>query len=254
MTTLPALQVRGLDIPILGMAVMIDVLGMIYGACMGLFALTGSGSGSVMQIPASMVKVPALYLLTLAVTLPSLYVFNALLNSRLSLPSTTRLLICSLVIMLAVLSSGGPIVAFFSLCTSSYVFMVLLNVIVFSIAGVFGLAFLLQTLHRMTLAIELPAPDDRTNPIPEGSPAAFNPALFQPTWERRSTRNVFRIWLVVFALVGAQMGWVLRPFIGHPGTPFSWFRPKESNFFEAVVSDVQQLFDNESANDNRRPR
>jgi hypothetical protein len=40
---------------------------------------------SFMQIPASMLKVPALFLLTLIVTLPSLYVFNALVGSRLTM-------------------------------------------------------------------------------------------------------------------------------------------------------------------------
>ena len=47
-------------------------------------------------------------------------------------------------------------------------------------------------------------------------------------------RAVFRIWLIVFALVGSQMGWVLRPFIGAPNTAFTWFRPIHSNFFEAM--------------------
>ena len=28
--------------------------------------------------------------------------------------------------------------------------------------------------------------------------------------------------MVVFGLVGAQMGWVLRPFIGNPNQPFQW--------------------------------
>ena len=155
LTALPVLRVNGLDVPILGLAVIIDVLGMSYGACMGLFAVAGSGNGSKMQIAASMLKVPALYLLTLMVTLPSLYVFNALLGSRLTVSSTTRLLVCALAVMLAVLASGGPIVAFFSLCTSSYYFMLLLNVTVFAISGAFGLGFMLQTLHRMTLAQEI---------------------------------------------------------------------------------------------------
>ena len=49
------------------------------------------------------------------------------------------------------------------------------------------------------------------------------------------TRMVFRIWILLFGVVGAQMGWVLRPFIGNPHIPFSFFRPRGSNFFEAVA-------------------
>jgi hypothetical protein len=53
---------------------------------------------------------------------------------------------------------------------------------------------------------------------------------------------VFRVWLVAFALVGAQMSWVLRPFIGSPTQEFAWFRPRESSFFEAVIRSLRSLF------------
>ena len=50
--------------------------------------------------------------------------------------------------MATVLASLGPIVAFFSLSTTSYPFMLLFNVAVFSVSGVLGLTFLLQTLQH----------------------------------------------------------------------------------------------------------
>jgi hypothetical protein len=46
---------------------------------------------------------------------------------------------------------------------------------------------------------------------------------------------------VIFGLVGAQMGWVLRPFIGDPGREFEWFRHRQSSFFEAVWGALRQL-------------
>jgi hypothetical protein len=52
---------------------------------------------------------------------------------------------------------------------------------------------------------------------------------------------VFRVWILVFGLVGAQMSWVLRPFLGHPGTEFALLRARESNFFEAVLSALSHL-------------
>jgi hypothetical protein len=55
------------------------------------------------------------------------------------------------------------------------------------------------------------------------------------------TRFIFCCWVIVFALVGAQMGWVRRPFIGNPDQPFSWFRERESNFFEAVIRTLETL-------------
>ena len=55
------------------------------------------------------------------------------------------------------------------------------------------------------------------------------------------TRTVFRCWVVLFALVGAQMGWVMRPFIGTPELPFSWFRERDSNFFAAVLGSLRKV-------------
>jgi hypothetical protein len=232
-----------LRVPILGLAVVIDVLGLIYGACMGVFSLTKSGSHASMQIPASMLKVPALFLLTLIITFPSLYVFNALMGSRLRFLATLRLLIASMAVMLAILSSIGPIVAFFSISTTSYSFMVLLNVAVFGVAGILGLSFLLQTLHRISIAQDdLPPPIPGDNMVTEVTVPPSAVTRFDGREIRPPVRAVFRIWLVVFALVGSQMGWVLRPFIGAPGTPFSWFRPVHSNFFEAIGQQILNLF------------
>src|SRR5215471_14395040 len=92
-TSIDQLRRDQLDIPVLGICAVISLLGMIYGICMGIFAITGSGNNAALQIPASMVKVPALFFLTLLVTFPSLYVFNALVGSRLTFASVLRLLI-----------------------------------------------------------------------------------------------------------------------------------------------------------------
>ena len=205
----------------------------------------------------TIIKVPAVFYLTLLVTFPSLYVFNALVGSRLTLISVWRLLLASLAVNLAVLASLGPIVMFFSLSTKSYAFIQLLNVAVFTVAGVLGLTFLLQTLHRLTTSFVhpmSPPPNVEVKPIGEGestvAPEIHERALQEepsaldmPEGETlaRHTRLVFGCWVVIFAVVGAQMGWVLRPFIGNPVQPFTWFRARESNFFEAVFNALQSV-------------
>src|SRR5688572_18438566 len=139
-----------------GMAVMIVLLGMIYGLCMGSYSLLKEMPDNFdpntryMQLLATTVKVPALFYLTLLVTFPSLYVFNALVGSRLTITSVLRLLVASLAVNLAVLASLGPIVMFFSVSTKSYAFVLLLNVVTFGVAGLLGLIFLRQTLNRLT--------------------------------------------------------------------------------------------------------
>jgi apolipoprotein N-acyltransferase len=52
---------------------------------------------------------------------------------------------------------------------------------------------------------------------------------------------MFQIWVIVFGMVGAQMSWILRPFIGG-GNDFAWFRPRGSNFFQAVYLHIHHLF------------
>jgi hypothetical protein len=216
---------------------------------MGSFALLKSDGPSYWQVIATMVKVPALFFLTLVVTFPSLYVFNALVGSRLALGAVLRLLVAALAVIVAVLSSLGPIVAFFSVSTSTYAFMQLVNVAAFGVAGLLGLTFLLRTLERLSTAPPEPAPGEptATGPADSSEPA---PAVEPPSALDRladqvlgpNVKVVFRCWVVLFGLVGAQMGWVLRPFIGKPGLPFVWLRARESNFFEAVWRAIVSLF------------
>ena len=248
-TALPNLPGDRFDLPVGGLSILLTILGMVYGACMGLFSLTGAGSGHGMQVLASTVKTPALFLMTLSVTFPSLYVFNAMFGSRLKLWPMLRLMVGSLAVTLAVLSSIGPITGFFSVSSTSYAFIVLMNVVVFATAGLLGLSFLLQTLHRMDVvgrAAEMqatlppPLPGQEAAEADAPIPSALARPDARPT--SGSVWGVFKVWVIVFGLVGAQMAWILRPFIGAPGKPFEWFRPVGGNFYEGVYTQIGKLF------------
>src|SRR5687767_11213029 len=212
-TRLTDLRRGSLDIPLGGLSLVILVLGAFYGACMGAYAIidrhgTEAASDGYAQLFASAVKVPALFFLTLAVTFPSLYVFNALVGSRLSLGSLLRLLVAALGVMMALLASFGTITVFFAVSTDSYAFMVLLNVVLFAVAGFLGLGFLLQTLHRLYNAQITPppppaAPESLGN-MPGSMPGDVVPELPEPGALDRiegqvssvNVRTVFRIWVV----------------------------------------------------------
>jgi hypothetical protein len=249
--TRPAAVREGIiDVPVGGLSIVIGTLGMLYGICMGVFSLRAGGLDHAIQLFASMIKVPALFALTLIVTFPSLYVFNALVGSQLMIGSLLRLLVTSLAVTLAVLSSIGPIVAFFSFTTTSYPFMMVLNVMVFAMAGMLGLMFLWQTLRRMSAKSEIQPSDLKLSdpvPLPANTPVLAdltNPGPLDaaaPQFLTAHVRIIFSIWMFAFGLVGAQMSWVLRPFIGNPEQPFTWFRPINSNFFEAVVHAITKL-------------
>ena len=269
-TRLSALRAGTINIPAGGLSMLIILLGMFYGACMGSFAVFNQSGGEWRQLLATTVKVPLLFFLTLVITFPSLYVFNALVGSRLSLLSVLRLLVAALGVMLAVLASMGTIVLFFGLSTTSYPFMLLLNVVVYAVSGILGLRFLLHTLHRLTVVMEEPDTLASAPPVPPTPPTPPAPGeqeavKFDPPPELVSAapsvardpgaldrlegrvvggnvRTVFNIWVIVFGLVGAQMGWVLRPFVGNPNLEFTLFRSRTSNFFQGVWRALTDLF------------
>jgi hypothetical protein len=244
-------------------------LGATYGFFMGWYALSAYLGGLKtdphrwQQIIACMVKLPALFLLTLMVTFPSLYVFNTLVGCRLSFISTLRLLVGAVVVNVAVAASLGPILGFFTLSTTSYPFMVLLNVLLLAIAGLVALAFLLHTLRRLARLTAPPSPSRPPRPprppeegeegtvVYTAPPPSELPTHVPGPLERLPSpvadeaigqaKNIFVIWLLIYGLVGAQMGWLLRPFIGRPDIPFEWFRGREGNFFMAVGQCLHQL-------------
>jgi hypothetical protein len=199
------------------------------GVCMGVYGLFRPDDPEPRQMIASTLKVPALLFLTLLVTFPSLYVFNTLLGSRLRFGELLRLVVSGMSVLVAVLAAFGPIVAFFSVTTTSYPFIVLLNVAVFAVSGTFGMAFLYNALAKLAGRPAAPS-------LAEGSPAPADPRARGPV------NGVFYAWMLVFGLVGAQMGWVLRPFIGSPDVPFTWFRPRQASFFEGVAQALRTLF------------
>ncbi|MBI9019563.1 MAG: hypothetical protein JEZ07_20120 [Phycisphaerae bacterium] len=266
-TRMEAIKDGQVDIPVGGIAVVTVLLCLIYGICMGTFAASSGGDKT--QLLASAVKFPLLFFLTLLITFPSLYVFNALIGSKLKMTSVLRLLVASVAVITAIAASLGTIVVFFSLSTNSYNFMVLLNVAACGIGGILGLTFLLKTLHRLVLVSDPYLLDLYTNkqkqitePINNDTDAEIiideNTGLAKPaasdsdeqirsaldTYGSRTdqkAKSVFKIWVFVFSVVGAQMSWVLRPFIGNPEMDFAWFRTKESNFFQAVFSALGNL-------------
>lgn len=218
------------------------ILGAIYGLFMGWYAVRMNGADGLNQLAASTVKLPLLFLFTFAITFPSLYVFNTLLGSRLTFHDTIRVVAEWVLVILAVAASLGPILGFFTISTDSYLFIVLLNVILLGVAGVVGCASLMQRLHataereratrRAAEPISPPIADPPTKPL-------LTP--IEPRPRADAGRGMLRVWVLVFAIVGLQMAWVMRPFIGAPGEPFTWFRPTDSHIFEALLRVVRGL-------------
>ena len=253
-TSQSALRFGTMLLPIDKIVVIAIVMAAVHGLCIATFTLVNGTDVIIQRTIATVIKVPALFFLTLLVTFPSLYIFNTIVGSRLTIGEILRLLVATLGVMIAILASFGPIVAFFSISTTNYPFILLLNVTVFVIAGVLGGRFLMRALERVSLSYEQQKEkeedeDNRLHDDPQDVAVDELGEVFRPTYGAEGqgaldksdeptapkVRILFRIWIVVFGFTGAQMSWVLRPFVGDPGVPFAWLSPRESNFFESVI-------------------
>jgi hypothetical protein len=177
------------------------------GCLAGYGAVVGLGH-SLPQALASALKLPTLFLLTLAICLPTFYLFNLVWGGRLAARQALALLLATITVTSALSVAFAPITLFFMITAQSYPFFVLLNTAVLSLTGGVGLAFLVQGVRFL----------NRTS---EGG--------------RRVNPGLLYAWLLLYAFVGTQLGWTLRPFFGDPDRPFILFRQLEGNFYSGVL-------------------
>jgi hypothetical protein len=125
-------------------------------------------------------------------------------------------------------------------------FYLLLVVALCTVAGILGLGYLLKMLKRFTLFGEhgsaVDATLNRDDNSQEKTATEMVPPLGLGRPAQSTSYTIFRVWVFVFAVVGAQMSWVLRPFIGSPDLEFSWFRERSGNFFQTVFVMLFKLF------------
>ena len=186
---------------------MVIVGGALYGLVMGAFGgLTGDRP---LQMIYSGVKVPMLIVLTGALALPSFFVLNSLLGLRSDFGEVLRALALTQAAVAVILASLAPYTALWYASTTDYQEATLFN------AGMFAIASLAAqwVLRRRYAAL-----------------IARNPRH----------RVMLRVWLALYAFVGIQMGWVLRPFIGQPGRPVTFFR--EDAWGNAYVSILETVW------------
>ncbi len=178
----------------------------IYGAVLG-------STHSPAQALSSAVKLPILFLVTLLVCVPTLYFFNVLFGSDQSIAQNVALILTAIAVTAVLLVSFAPIAIFFLLTTSQYQFFKLLNVAIFGISGLMGIVFLAQGMRVMR-----GSEDGET--------------------ERRW---VLRLWMFLYAFVGSQLAWTIRPFIGAPSMEFELFRQLGGNFYTNIFASLGEI-------------
>jgi hypothetical protein len=211
-----------------------------FGLSLGVYALTCRETPDIRYMLADLIKMPLLLLLTSGVTVPSLYVFGALRGLRFSAREFAAMLMVAHTILAAVLGSLAPVVAFFALTTLSYSFMVLLTVFACVLAGFLGIRVFVR-------AINEPAPDasgeaPSTTPVATAETPSAPAGLFsRPAHIDKNIWQLLGWWVALYAFVGAQMGWMLRPFIGSPELQFILFRGKGGSLVESVIHHLRQI-------------
>lgn len=182
----------------------------LYGAVMG-------SSHSLWQTLSATVKLPILFLATLFICVPSLYFFSLLFGSNQSLRQSLAVILTAITVTSILLLSCAPITLFFLLTTSPtshYQFFKLLNVAIFAISGLMGVVFLYQGIKVVS---------------------------GEETEGAGSRKLVLIAWMFVYAFVGSQMAWTIRPFIGAPGIPFEPFRQLGGNFYADVLRSLGEV-------------
>lgn len=196
-----------LPVKIISLLVCSSLFLAIYGGIIGAYH-------SWMQALSSAIKLPALYLITLLICLPTLYFSNIIFGSRRSFSQHLALVLTAVSVTSVLLFSFAPITLFFLITTNNYQFLILLNVVIFAITGFIGITSLYNA-TRLVL--------EQDN---EGS---------------NTRQKILKLWLFLYAFVGSQLGWTLRPFFGTPGSIFQLFRDREGNFYLSVLQAIRYL-------------
>jgi len=137
--------------------------------------------------------VPLLLLATFVLCLPSFFVVNTLAGLRDDFGQVLRALVATQSCVTVVLAALAPITAFWYVSCRDYGLVLLFNMVMFGVA---------------TLAAQIVVR------------RYYRPLIAREPRHRR----LLWAWFALYAFVGVQMGWVLRPFIGNPETPVAFFR------------------------------
>jgi hypothetical protein len=182
----------------------VTVFGAFYGLVMGLFGCSNGRIG--VQLLYAAVKVPLLLLSVFAVSIPSFFVLNALAGLRRDFGEVLRLLLAAQAVLAINLASLAPMTLLWYCSSSDYGSAVMFNAVMFAIASC-GAQIMLHRNYRILII------------------------------RNRRHRLMLVVWLTLYALVGIQMAWLLRPFVGNPDAQSDFFRSDAftQNAYEVIL-------------------
>lgn len=180
-------------------------------------ALLGS-THSVWQSLSSGFKLPLLFLATLLICTPVLYILNVLFGANQHLDQNFVLMLSSISVTAILLLSFAPVTLFFILTVPhAYQFFKLINVLFFSISGIIGVSYLHQGLKIVWA---------------DKSEAAGS---------SQASGLMFWLWMAIYSFVGSQVAWTIRPLVGYPDAPFELFRQFGGNFYTNILASLGEI-------------
>jgi len=183
--------------------VAIVVAGALYGAAMGAWRLEGERWKLVVFVA---IKSPLLIMATTAVVLPAFFVLNTVAGLRDDFGAALRAIFVGQAGLTLALASLAPITQLVYLSGVGHRAAIMTNAAMFTVAAVVAQVVMVRH-YRGLIACN------------------------------RKHLLMLVAWLVLYAFVGTQMGWMLRPFIGHPQIEPAFFR--EGAFTNAYVEVVR---------------
>jgi hypothetical protein len=151
------------------------------------------------------------------ICLPTLYFFDILFGSRLGFKQYVTMALTAVSVISVLLFSFAPVVLFFLISVKDYFFFLLLNVLIMGITGSIGVRLFYKGMRDIANTADVVSPNSR--------------------------RYLLQGWVILYGLVGSQLGWTLRPFLGFEGEQFQIFRPEiEGNFYAQVARSIGILF------------
>lgn len=175
-----------------------------------------------LQALSSAVKMPILFLLTMAFCLPSLYFFSlTLLRTPLSMIQVQTVVLTGVAVTSFLLLGLAPISLFFVLTSSNYPFFQLMAVAFVGLSALVGVYFLWRGMTQ----VEISSQDAKS----------------------QLSKRILMLWFVLYAFVGTQMTWRLSPFIGRPEDPFYILKPSRDNFYVDVIRAIEAALNITSA-------
>ena len=153
------------------------------------------------------VKVPLLLFATTAICLPGFFVVNAVAGLRGAFGRALRAIFAGQAGVAISLAALSPLILFVYACGVDHDTALLANAATFACAT--GMGQVVLRAHYRELIAEHPA-----------------------------HRIMLAAWVCLYAFVGMQMGWILRPFVGDPEKAVTFFRDEPFSNAYVVVADL----------------